>query len=141
MELARALIMTNVLGGLSSLGQAGAVLRTDRGGYLVSVAGYTFEVLCEPGRVEVWPCLPQETTLDGLEPLLEEWMSGLIPARVLVWSYHEAVAWHLNMERDRLLAEGRMPAGPSLLTLELTFFGIQLRSEPILVAAFEPTWQ
>lgn len=141
MELAKALIMTNVLGGFSSLGRAGAVRTTGRGGFLVELSGYTFEVLCSQGRIEVSPCLPRGTALDGLEPLLEEWMRGLIPARVIVWSYHEAVAWYLSVDGDRLVAEGEVPSGPLLLTLELTFYGAQLRSEPILISTFPPTWQ
>lgn len=56
MELSQALILTNALGGLSSLGRAGQRRPARSGGWRLELNGRTVEVVCGDGQIHIRLC-------------------------------------------------------------------------------------
>lgn len=150
MDFARALILTNALGGLSSLGKAGRQRLAPHGGWRLELNGKAVDVVLEAGKVlvrlsdawlrqkEVFSRSPRKTgSLDRLPAPDErggsETLEALLPGRILLSSYQDARAVGLRAEDGRLVADLGVPEGPYLLALELTLNGRSYRTRPLLV--------
>jgi len=154
MDFARALILTNALGGLSSLGKAGRQRLAPHGGWRLELNGKAVDVVLEAGKVlvrlsdawlrqkEVLSRSPRKTgSLDRL-PVPDisaderggaETLEALLPGRILLSSYQDARAVGLRAEDGRLVGDLGVPEGPYLLALELTLNGRSYRTRPLLV--------
>jgi len=136
MELAQALILTNALGALSSLGLSSDSRIAPNGGHLARLGDFEVEAICCDTGFKIFL---HPTTLGDLDPehflafkmespLVEE---AFLPGRVLLQSKQGLRSTELKQERDHLSATMVVPDGRFLISIELTLAG-KLQRTPFI---------
>jgi hypothetical protein len=128
MELAQALILTNALGGFSSLGRTSDRRDIPHGGLMSLLDGYYVEVVCRDAQLQVFLFAEETRPPAGLRsttpgPLRALPGTSLLPGRLLLQSPQGIVAVPLSSSGDHLAADVQYPDDHILVAVELMVRG------------------
>ena len=119
MELAQALILTNALGGLSSLGRSTGARMSARGGMLFRLGEVVVEILGWEGTFHIYCSDPAHTLawsqIGASQDVAELRSDRVLPARLLLHSPQGEIEIPLSPDGDHLTARFKPPQGPFLI--------------------------